>query len=126
LNSSPTYYTYINDEDIIEVSFLSYGQEVEQKVDNHVFSKSPKCEISQWGLLKVNYVDFFGLKFFCQIFLKKILTFILACWKKKKIIFHGQERIENFWKKNITESEFITINQELVKIISSQIGASNF
>jgi hypothetical protein len=27
-------YIYINDEELIEVSFLSYGQEVELKVDN--------------------------------------------------------------------------------------------
>jgi hypothetical protein len=41
------------------------------------------------------------------------------------LIFRGQERIESFWK-NFTESEFMTINQELVKIISSLVGTSNF
>jgi len=41
------------------------------------------------------------------------------------LIIHGQERIEKFWKK-FTDSEFMTINQELVKIISSQVHASNF
>jgi hypothetical protein len=60
--SLPTYDTYINDEDLIEVIFLSYGQEVEQKVDNHVFNESLKSEISQWGLLKVTYVDLLGIK----------------------------------------------------------------
>jgi hypothetical protein len=51
-NSPPTYDIYINDEDLIKVSFLSYGQEVEQKVDNHVFNESVNSEISQWCLLK--------------------------------------------------------------------------
>jgi hypothetical protein len=45
-NSPPTYDTDVNDEGLIEVSFLSYGQEVEQKVDNHVFNESPKRNIS--------------------------------------------------------------------------------
>jgi len=40
-------------------------------------------------------------------------------------IFRAQEIIGNFCKK-ITESEFFTINQVLVKIILPQIGASNF
>jgi hypothetical protein len=40
------------------------------------------------------------------------------------LIFLGQERIENFWKK-FTKSEFMTINQELVKIISSQVSTTN-
>jgi hypothetical protein len=42
-----------------------------------------------------------------------------------KLIFRGQEKIEDFWKK-FTESEFMTINQNLVKIILSQVGANNF
>jgi len=41
------------------------------------------------------------------------------------LIYRGQESIENFWK-NFTESEFMTSNEELVKIISSQVGANNF
>jgi hypothetical protein len=56
-----SYDTYINNEDHIEINFLSYAQEVEQKVDNHVFNESPKTEISQWNLLNVNYVDFLGI-----------------------------------------------------------------
>jgi hypothetical protein len=32
-NSPPTYDTYTNAKDLIEVSFLLYGQEVEQKVN---------------------------------------------------------------------------------------------
>jgi hypothetical protein len=42
--------------------------EVEQKVDNHVFDESPKSEISQWGLEKINYVDFLGIEFFLSNF----------------------------------------------------------
>jgi hypothetical protein len=53
------------------VSFLSYGQEVEQKVDNHVFNESPKSEISQWGLQKIIMLIFLELKIFCQIFTTK-------------------------------------------------------
>jgi len=34
------------------------------------------------------------------------------------LIIHGQERIEKFLK-NFTDSEFMTINQKLVKIIYS-------
>jgi hypothetical protein len=37
-----SYDTYINNEDHIEINFLSYAQEVEQKVDNHVFNESPQ------------------------------------------------------------------------------------
>jgi hypothetical protein len=39
-NSLPTYDTYINDENLIEVSFLSYGQDAKLKVDNYVFNQA--------------------------------------------------------------------------------------
>jgi len=74
LLNSPTYDTiYINDEDLIEVSFLSYGQEVEQKVDKHAFDESPKSEIFQWGLEKINYVDSLGIENFQSNFSKQYL-----------------------------------------------------
>jgi hypothetical protein len=43
---------FVNDEDLIEVNFyflfiFLYGQDVEQKVDNHVFNESSKSGISQ-------------------------------------------------------------------------------
>jgi hypothetical protein len=99
-NSPLTYDTYINDEELIEVRFLSYAQEVEQKVDNHVFNKSPKREISQWGLLKVNYVDFLGIENFLSNFPKENLD-VCFSMLKEILIFRGQERNENFWKTNL-------------------------
>jgi hypothetical protein len=36
-----------------------------------MFDESLKGEISQWGLEKINYVDFFGIKNFLSTFLKK-------------------------------------------------------
>jgi hypothetical protein len=85
-----------------------------------VFDKSPKSEIFQWILEKINYFDFLGIENLCQIFLLK--------WNWSfggKFIFCGQERIEHL-KKKITESKFMTINQELVKINLSQVGTKNF
>jgi len=96
-NSPPTYYTYINDEDLIEVSFLSYGQEVEQKVDNHVFNESQKSEISQWGLQKINCVDFIGIGNFLSNFPKENLD-VCFSMLEEILIFRGQERIEYFGK----------------------------
>jgi hypothetical protein len=103
---------------------LSYGPEVEQKVNNHVFNKSPKNEISQWGLLKVNYIDFLGIKNFLSNFPKENLDLFFSTLEEI-LIFRSQDKIGNFWKQ-ITENEFMTINQELVKIILYQVGASNF
>jgi hypothetical protein len=72
-NSLLTYDTHVNDKDLIEISFLSYGQKVEQKVDNHVFDESPMSKISQWGLEKINYVNFLRIKCFLSNFLRKNL-----------------------------------------------------
>jgi hypothetical protein len=76
-NSPLTYNTYFNDEYPIKVSFFcffySYGQDVEQKVDNHMFNESSKNEISQWGLEKINYNDFLGLENFLSNFPKQNL-----------------------------------------------------
>jgi hypothetical protein len=38
-----------------------------------VFEESSKSEISQWGLEKVNYVDFLGIGTFLSTFLKQNL-----------------------------------------------------
>jgi hypothetical protein len=74
---------------------LSYGQEVEQKVDNHVFDESPKSEIFQWCLEKINYGDFLGIKNFLSIFSKQNLDVSFGMLEEN-LIFHGQERIESF------------------------------
>jgi hypothetical protein len=77
-NSPLTYDTYINDEDLIKVSFLSYGQEVEQQVDNCIFNESPKGEIFQWGFQQINYVYFFGIENFLTNFHKEHLDIFLS------------------------------------------------
>jgi len=97
-NSPLTYDTYINDEDLIEVGFLSYSQEVEQKMDDHVFNESPNSEISQWGLKKINYVDFLGIRNFLSNFPKEDLD-VCFSMLEEILTFRGQERIEIFWKK---------------------------
>jgi hypothetical protein len=79
---------------------LSYGQEVEQKVDNHMFNESPKSEISQWGLLKINYVDFLGIENFLLKFLKESIDVCFSTLEEI-LIFRGQERIENAFRKNL-------------------------
>ena len=38
-----------------------------------VFEESPKSEISQWGLEKINYVDFLGVETFLSTFPKQNL-----------------------------------------------------
>jgi hypothetical protein len=80
-----------------------------------VFNERPKSEISQWGLQKINNIDFLGIENFLSNFPKENLD---DCFNMLEEIldFHDQERIENFWK-IFTESEFMTINQNLVKII---------
>jgi hypothetical protein len=48
--------------------FSAYGQEVKQKVNNHVFDESSKSEISQWGFEKINYVNFLEIENFLSNF----------------------------------------------------------
>lgn len=73
-NSPPIY-----DKDLVEVSSLPYSQvNVEVYNTYHVFNKSPKSEVHQWSLEKMNGVDFFILKT-CQVFLTKILMLASAC-----------------------------------------------
>jgi hypothetical protein len=38
-----------------------------------VFEESPKSEISQWGLEKINYIDFLGVETFLLMFSKRNL-----------------------------------------------------
>ncbi len=54
---------------------------------------------------------------FFLVFPKKNLD-VCFSMLEEILIIHGQERIEKFWKK-FTDSEFMTINQKLVKIIYS-------
>jgi hypothetical protein len=78
-------------------------------VDNHVFHESSKSKISQWGLQKINYVDFIGIENFLSNFPKENLDFFFFIILEEILIFYDQEKIKKFWKK-ITDSEFMTIN----------------
>jgi len=69
---------------------------------------------------KLIMLIFLGLKIFYQIFIKKILTFVLTCWKKFWLLM-----VKKKLKGELNLWQSITIH-ELVKIISSQVGASNF
>jgi hypothetical protein len=80
-----------------------------------VFDETPKSEISQWGLEKINYVDFLRIENFLSNFPKQNLD-VGFDMLKEKLIFRGQERIDHLGK-NFIQSEFMTINQKLVKII---------
>jgi hypothetical protein len=60
-------------------------------VDNHVFNKSPNSEISQWGLQKINYVDFL-----LGIGLQK-----QYCKAENKILKSKNEFYEEQAKKNV-------------------------
>jgi hypothetical protein len=60
-----------------------------------VFGESLKSEISQWGLKKINFVDFLGIGNFLSNFPKQNLDIGFGMLKENLII-HGQERIENF------------------------------
>jgi hypothetical protein len=62
-----------------------------------VFDESPKSEISQWGLEKINYVDFLGIENFLSIFPKQNLD--IGFGMLEEILnFRGQERIHCFRK----------------------------
>ena len=89
-----------------------------------VFNESPKSEISQWGLEKINYADFLEIENFLSTFPKQNLD--VGFGMLEEILnFCGQERIHHF-RIIFTNGEFMTINQALLKIILSQVGASNF
>jgi hypothetical protein len=42
---------------------------------------------------------------------------------EENLIFCSQERIDHFWKKKITKSEFLTVNQDYEKINLSQFSS---
>jgi hypothetical protein len=126
LVSPPIYDIYPDEEDLLEEVnlFIDTIKIVEDNDIYHVFDKSSKSKISQWGIEKINCFDFLGIEIFLSSFPEQNLDIGFGMLEDKWS-FHGQERIDNFWK-NFMESEFMTINQELVKIILSQVGANNF
>jgi hypothetical protein len=66
-----------------EVKFLVDTIKIVEENDIcYVFDKSPKIEISQWVLEKINYVDFLGIKNYVKFSLKKNLMLVLALGRK--------------------------------------------
>jgi len=122
--SPPIYDIYPDEaEDLLEevTSFLNTIKIVEENNVHRMFDESSKIEISQWDLERINYVDFLGIESLMSNFSKQNLDVRFGILEEN-LIFLVQERIDYFWKK-FMESEFMTINQELVKIILSQVGA---
>jgi hypothetical protein len=64
--SPPIYDIYPDEEDLLEeVNLVIDTINIVEGNDVHLVSEeSPKSEISQWGLEKINYVDFLGIKTF--------------------------------------------------------------
>jgi hypothetical protein len=78
--SPPIYDIYSDEDDLLEeVNLVLDTINIVEGNDVHlVFEESPKSEISQWDLEKINYVDFLGIETFLSTFLNKILTLVLA------------------------------------------------
>jgi hypothetical protein len=76
-------------------------------------------------LRKLVMLIFLGIENFLSNFPKENLN-VWFSMLEEILIFCGRERIENFWKK-FTDSEYLWQSiKSLSKIISSQVGASNF
>jgi hypothetical protein len=73
--SPPIYDIYPDEEDLLEEVNLVLDtiNIVEGNDADLVFEESPKSEISQWGLEKINYVDFLGIKTFLSTLPKQKL-----------------------------------------------------
>jgi hypothetical protein len=73
--SPPIYYIYPDKDGLLEeVNLVLDTINIIEGNDVHlVFEESPKSEISQWGLEKINYVDFLGVETFLSTFPKQNL-----------------------------------------------------
>jgi hypothetical protein len=73
--SPPIYDIYPDEEDLLEeVNLVLDTITIVEGNDVHLVSKkSPKSEISQWGLQKINYVDFPGIETFLSTLPKQNL-----------------------------------------------------
>jgi hypothetical protein len=73
--SPPIYDIYLDEEDLLEeVNLVLDTINIFEGNDVHLMSEeSPKSEISQWGLEKINYVDFLGIETFLLTLLKQKL-----------------------------------------------------
>jgi hypothetical protein len=73
--SPPIYDIYLDEEGLLEEVNLVLDtiNIVEGNYVHFVFEEIPKSKISQWGLEKINYVDFLGVETFLSIFPKQNL-----------------------------------------------------
>jgi hypothetical protein len=73
--SPPIYDIYPNEEGLLEeINLVLDTINIVEGNDVHlVFEENPKSEISQWGLEKINYIDFLGVKTFLSTFPKQNL-----------------------------------------------------
>jgi hypothetical protein len=78
--SPPIYDIYPDEDDLLEeVNLVIDTINIVEGNDVHLVSeKSPKSEISQWGLEKLIMLILLGSKLFYQLFLNKNLTLVLA------------------------------------------------
>jgi hypothetical protein len=73
--SPPIYDIYLDEEGLLEeVNLILDTINIVERNDVHlVFEESPRSEISQWGLEKINFVDFLGIEIFLSTFPKQTL-----------------------------------------------------
>jgi hypothetical protein len=73
--SPPIYDIYPDEKGLLEeVNLVLDTISIVEGNDAHlVFEESPKSEISQWGLEKINYLDFLGVETFLPTFPKQNL-----------------------------------------------------
>jgi hypothetical protein len=71
----PIYDIYLDEEDLLEeVNLVLDTINIVEGNDAHLmFEESPNSENFQWGIEKINYVDFLGIETFLSIFPKQNL-----------------------------------------------------
>jgi hypothetical protein len=98
LEFPPIYDNDVNCEDLVEVSSLSYDQEVDQNLDtHHVFDFSPRSEVSYLDLEEINFVDFLGVENFLSSFPSQIF-YVGFDMLEENLIFSWPEIIDSFWE----------------------------
>jgi hypothetical protein len=108
-----------------EVSFVvDIIKFIKENNDYHVFDECPHNEGFQVSKDEISYVDLLGIENFLSNSPRNNLDVGFNVLDDNSN-FCGQERIYHTLK-IFMESEFKTINQELVKIILSQVGTRKF
>jgi len=98
--SSPLIYDiYPNEEDLVEEGSVPVDTiKIVQEIDTHyVFDESPNGEVPQWGLDKINYVDFLGVENFLSTFPNQNLDVGFGMLEEK-LILYGREIIDPYWE----------------------------